>query len=168
LQIADSPQVVRLAGDKRVYETTIAIPHPYEEGMAEQWISGSVAHFYSGTGVDFAIILKETGDFIGATGLVPDAAHNRADLGYWIGVPYWNQGYCTEAVVATIRYGFAVLGYHKISARHMVINPASGKVMEKAGMKLEGELVDDVVKDGRFHTMRVYGILNKEHPRHDE
>ena len=62
--------------------------------------------------------------------------------------------------MAMIRYGFDVLNYHKITSTHMEFNPASGRVMENAGMQKEGVLIDEVVKDGAFHTLVVYGIVS--------
>jgi RimJ/RimL family protein N-acetyltransferase len=85
---------------------------------------------------------------------------NAAELGYWIGVAHWNRGYCTEAAKAVLEYGFNSLRYHKISARHFVDNLSSGRVMEKVGMRREGLLQDDVMKDGRYITVELYGIVN--------
>ena len=160
--IADSEKVRQLAGDKKIYETTLNVPFPYEDGMAEKWISSHLPNFYNGSGVNLAVTLKGTGDLIGAIGLGAAKPHRRAELGYWIGVPFWNKGYCTEASREFIKYGFEVLGYHKITSRHMESNPASGKVMEKAGMLKEGCLFDEVVKDDHYHTLIVYGIINSE------
>lgn len=162
LQFADAHRIMELAGDRKVYETTLSIPHPYNDGEAEKWIASSLLRFYLGKGVDLAITLVDSGTLVGVIGLGSDAGHKRAELGYWIGFPYWGHGYCTEAALAAIRFGFDVLGYHKITSRHMAVNPASGRVMQKAGMKFEGELIDEVLKDGRYHTLEVYGILNSE------
>ncbi len=159
-QIEDSPQVMALAGDRLVYDTTFQIPHPYEPGMAETWIATHAAQFDEGKGVTFAITLKQGGDLVGAIGLGADVRNKRAEMGYWMGVPFWNKGYCSEAAVAVIQFGFAEMGLHKITARYMINNPASGRVMQKAGMTLEGELADELYKDGQFHTLKVYGILN--------
>ena len=161
-QISDSPRVKALAGAYEIYKTTLNIPHPYEDGMAERWISTHAAKFYGGDGVDLAITLKPDALLIGAVALMASPRHNRAELGYWIGVPYWGNGYCTEAATAIIRYGFRVMNYHKITCTHWEGNPASGRVMQKAGMHREGTLVDHVTKDGEYHTMIVYGILNGE------
>lgn len=160
--ISDSSRVMNLAGESRVYATTLAIPHPYEEGIAEKWISSHPSQFYNKQGVDLAITLKESAEVIGAIGLVASARHKRAELGFWIGVPYWSHGYCTEAVKALIDYGFRVLRYHRITACHIESNPASGRVMAKAGMEFEGTLIDQVFKDCRFHTVVTYGIINSE------
>lgn len=158
-QIEDAAAVQALAGDKRIYDTTMLIPHPYEEKDAVQWISSHAQRFISGDGVDLAVTLKE-GGLIGAVGLGIRKQHRKAELGYWIGVPFWNRGYCTEADREIVRYGFEELDLHKISARHHKGNEASGRVMEKIGMQREGELVDESVKDGRFITDVVYGLIN--------
>jgi [ribosomal protein S5]-alanine N-acetyltransferase len=160
LDVSDSSRIAELAGHISVYETTLNIPYPYMEDMAEKWILTSLDQFNSGKCIDFAITLKESGDLIGAIGLVLDSRHKRAEMGYWIGVPYWNHGYCSEAASTIITYGFKTLKYHKIASQYMVNNPASGRVMEKSGMTFEGELRDEVYKDGRYHTLKIYGILN--------
>jgi ribosomal-protein-alanine N-acetyltransferase len=156
--LTDAPDVMRLAGDIRVYETTLLIPHPYGERIAESWISTHQAVFYEEGGAIFAICLTN-GSLIGAISLNRSGLFNGAELGYWIGPAYWNCGYCTEAVKAVLNYGFKELGYHKISARHFVGNSASGRVMQKAGMVREGVLRDEVMKDDHYITVEVYGIL---------
>ena len=159
--LADAPRVKALAGDRKIYETTLFVPYPYEDGMAEAWISTHQAGFYEGYGVVFAICLA-SGDLIGAISLNKAGFFNRAELGFWIGVAHWNHGYCTEAVKAVLEYGFKILGYHKISARHFAGNLSSGRVMEKAGMRREGLLQDDVMKDRRYISVELYGIVNPE------
>jgi [ribosomal protein S5]-alanine N-acetyltransferase len=159
--LTDAPQVKALVGDRRIYETTLFVPYPYEDGMAESWISTHQTCFYEGHGVVFAICLR-SGFLIGAVSLSRAGLFNRAELGYWIGVDYWNRGYCTEAVKAILEYGFKVLKYHKISARYFAGNYSSGRVMEKAGMIREGVLQDEVLKDGRYITVELYGIVNPD------
>lgn len=80
-----------------------------------------------------------------------------------MGASYWGKGYCTEAVQAIIRYGFEVLDLHKIVARHIVSNPASGRVMQKAGMQQEAILREETLKDGVYHDHVVYAVLNPAH-----
>ncbi len=156
----DAAQVQALAGAREVYATTENVPHPYEDGMAEEWIASLGAKFEAGEQVSLAVTLSEGGALVGSITLRVAAAHRRASLGYWIGVPWWGRGYATEAAIAMIRYGFDELGLHRITAQHMSGNPASGRVMVKAGMQREGELVDEVLKDGAFHSLVVYGIVN--------
>ena len=164
-QISDADQVQTLAGAYEVYRTTLNIPHPYEDGMAEKWIASHASLFYDGRGVNLAITLKSDHTLIGAIGIGITKPHHRAELGYWIGVPYWGQGNCTEAAVAIIEYGFSELGLHKVTSRYMAGNPASGRVMEKAGMVREGTLRDELHKDGEFHDIVVFGLLASEHDK---
>ena len=159
-RIEDAPQVRELAGAREVYATTENVPHPYEDGMAEAWIASLAAKFESREQVAFAVTLADSGALVGSISLRVKGPHRWAALGYWIGVPYWGRGYATEAAAAMIRYGFDELELHKISAQHMSGNPASGRVMMKNGMRKEGELVDEILKDGAFHTLVVYGIVN--------
>jgi [ribosomal protein S5]-alanine N-acetyltransferase len=161
-RIEDAPAVRELAGAVEVYRTTLNIPHPYEDGMAEKWIASLDAIFDEGSGVTLAMTLKPTGMLIGSIRLGVTQPHRRGELGYWVGVPHWGRGYCTEAAIATVEYGFKELGLHKIAARHMAGNPASGRIMEKIGMVREGVLRKEVVKDGEFHDMVYYGVLASE------
>lgn len=156
---SDAQKVREFASAPEIYQNTLNIPHPYEEGMAEKWIATHALDFYEGRGVTLAITLDGGENLIGAIGLVADVGHRRAELGYWIGLPYWGKGYCTEAAKELVRYGFDILKYHRIIAHHLEMNPASGRVMEKIGMKREGVLRDHVLKDGVYHTIVMYGIL---------
>ena len=135
--LADAPDAQRLAGDKQIASTT-TLPHPYEDGMAEEWIGTHQELFEKGELANFAIVLATFAPntfapnaLIGAIGLHISQQHERAELGYWIGVPYWKQGYCTEAARAVLRYGFETRGLNRIGARHLARNPASGRVIEK-------------------------------------
>jgi ribosomal-protein-alanine N-acetyltransferase len=157
--LTDAPEVKALVGDQRIYETTLCVPDAYEGGIVESWIATHQRCFYEGLGVVFAIC-SPSGPLLGAASLSRDGLFNRAELGYWIGISYWNHGYCTEAAKAIVDYGFGVLTYHKISARHFVGNHASGRVLEKIGMTREGVLRDDVMIDGRYRTVELYGMVN--------
>jgi RimJ/RimL family protein N-acetyltransferase len=162
--IADAPAVQRLAGTHEVADTTLNIPHPYPDGAAEQWIATHPEHFAQGTSVTFAIVLRASNALGGAIGLHIEQRHQHAELGYWLGVPYWNQGYTTEAATALLGYGFTVLQLHRIYARHLTRNPASGRVMQKLGMTFEGIQREHVLKDTQFEDMACYGSLRAEWP----
>lgn len=159
LTLGDAPDVQRLAGAREVAATTLNIPHPYEDGMAEAWIGTHQAAFDAGRLVTLAVTLREGGALIGGMGLRMELDSARAEMGYWIAVPHWNQGYCTEAARAMLRYGFEERGLHRIGATHLGSNPASGRVMQKIGMTYEGRLRDYVVKWGRFEDLVHYGLL---------
>jgi len=163
LTLADAPDVQRLAGDRAVYNTTLHIPHPYEDGAAEKWIGTHQGAFDEGKGVVFGIVRRADDSLVGSISLSIDQSHARAELGYWIGKPHWNQGYCTEAAQAVLDYGFNVLGLNKIFAHHFEGNPASGAVMRKLGMAYEGCLRQHVKKDERFVDLEQYSILKHEY-----
>lgn len=160
--LADAPDVQRLAGDRAVASTTQNIPHPYEDGMAERWISTHQEAFERGTQISFAITRRADGALLGGIGLHPNPAHRHAEMGYWIGTPYWNQGYTSEAAAAARDYAFTVLDLHRVFARHLTRNPASGRVMQKIGMTYEGTLRQHSLKWDVFEDIAVYGILRDE------
>lgn len=160
--LTDAPAVKRLAGDREMASTTLNIPHPYEDGMAEKWISAHQQQFEKGELVNFAVTLRPDGSLIGAMGLRITPAHFHAELGYWIGKPYWNHGYATEAAKVVVRYGFEVAGLNRIHAHHFTRNPASGRVMQKIGMKHEGRMRQFVKKWDAFEDLEMYAILRSD------
>lgn len=160
--LQDAERVQQLAGSRAVAETTLNIPHPYESGMAEAWISTHEASFVEGGGVVFAMVLAETNELIGAIGLTITQRFNHAELGYWVGQPFWGKGYATEAAAKLLAYGFDALKLHRIHATHMIHNPASGRVMEKIGMRKEGLLKEHALKWDQYVDLAVYGFLQSD------
>ena len=158
----DAPDVQRLADAAEVADATLNIPHPYTLEDAEAWIATHPENWAKGYALTFAIVLRDSDELVGAIGLHPSKLHNRAEVGYWIGVPYWNQGYATEAARALLTFGFEVLKLNRIFAEHYARNPASGRVMQKIGMTREGMLRQHLLKDDRFEDSVVYGILRSE------
>src|SRR5262245_13405706 len=163
LMMADAPDVQRLAGAREVASTTLRIPHPYEPGMAEQWIRTHQEAYERGELGHCAIVRRADNTLMGCIGLRIDQPYAHAELAYWLGVPFWNQGYCTEAARAIVQYGFEVLRLHRIYASYMTRNPASGRVMQKIGMTYEGCLRQHVQKWGVFEDLAIYGILQSEY-----
>ncbi len=163
LTIEDAPVVREIAGRREIADTTISIPHPYTEENARNWIVTQAEAFVQGTAIVFAIELKRPRQMIGAVGLRDiDTEHLQAELGFWIGVPWWSNGYATEAARAVICYGFGQLGLNRIYAHHMVRNPASGRVLEKIGMTREGLLRQRVRKWGVFEDVILLAILRED------
>ena len=153
--VQDAKRVQELAGAPEVAATTLNIPHPYKDGMAENWINQ----------LDFilAITQIDTRKLIGCINLSLNLHHHKAELGYWIGKFYWNQGYCTEAAQRMIKFGFKELKLNKITSRHISSNPASGKVMKKIGMIEEGFLKQELFKNNTFHDLIVFGLLKENY-----
>ena len=155
--LSDVEPLVRLAGAREVAATTLRIPHPYTEQDAKNFIATCQAS--TGDEARFAITLRTDGQFCRGTGLLLDAAQHHAELGYWLGVPFWGQGYATEAARAVLDYGFDVLNLHRIYASYLTHNVASGGVLRKIGMRYEGCLRGHICKWDTFHDLECYGML---------
>ena len=160
-QLSDATDVQRLAGVKEVAVGTF-LPHPYTNGTAEQWITSQQQDFKAGTLVNFAIVLPTDHVLIGSIGLDIAAGHQHARMGYWLGVPYWNHGYGTEAVSAVLAYGFNQRHLHRIYAPHFLNNPASGRVLQKVGMTYEGRMREHYMRFGQYVDVELYGMLEQD------
>jgi len=140
--LSDAPRIAFLAGDYEVASMTGTIPHPYSEEMAAEWIRGALA---GEEGVVFAII--RSGALIGCTGYRAFGA-DHAELGYWIGRPYWGMGYATEAVRALILYAFETDGFDYLTVGHFSDNPASERIIAKFGFAPQGPIERDSAARG--------------------
>ena len=161
--LADIPALIRLAGAREVAATTLRIPHPYTEEAAQQFIATCEQDADSGSITRFAICLRDDGQFCGGIGLRMDEGQpHRAELGYWLGVPYWGRGYATEAAQALLDYGFDTLGLHRIYASYVTQNVASGGVLRKIGMTREGGFRGHIFKWGQFQDIECYGMLKSD------
>ncbi len=149
----DAETVRLLAGDPGVAAMTQHIPHPYPAGAAEVWIAAHARQFEAGLNVVFAIRLA--GSLVGCVNL--QLGPEEGELGYWIGKPFWGQGYATEAVRLVVGYAFGELGLARVTGRHLVANPASGRVMEKAGLAWQGLQPGAAVKDGHAIDLVLWG-----------
>ena len=162
--LEDAPVVQQLAGDSRLADTTANVPHPYPDGVAKTWIATHKSSASEGKSYTWAIANLENNELIGCISLISNR-HNGAELGYWLGVPYWNHGFMSEAARAVIEAGFSTLRLHRVVARHFVRNPASGRVMQKAGMTLIGTMRDSWLKNGVFESEVWYEILSTDPTR---
>ncbi len=119
----DASRIALLAADREIAANTSTIPHPYTLDDAEKWIEEQAAEFADGRGYTFAIDLIDPQPLlVGAVGLTLDVQHDSAELGYWIGVPYWGQGYASESAAAALDFGIEVAGIRRITARHFARN----------------------------------------------
>jgi len=159
---ADAPVVASLASAREIAAMTLLIPHPYTLDHASGWISTHAGEWAADKSATWAITLKSDGSLLGAIGLHYTRAHQRAEIGYWIGVPSWGHGYATEAARAVVRCGFELLGLNRIYASHHQHNTASGNVLKKCGMLYEGTRRQDVLKWGEYQDSVAYAILRSE------
>ncbi len=191
-RMADAPAVRGIVDNESVASMTRSITLPYTVAMAKEWIQPQARNWFSQSAAVFAVCWtagettaseasavqaptvqapspsalnsKSVGaaPLVGAVGLEINEEDEKAELGYWVAETFWGRGVATEAATAMVRFGFEMLCLNKIFASHMVRNPASGRVLEKIGMRQEGVFRDHVKKGGRFEDAVVYGILAAE------
>ena len=139
---SDAARISLLAGDFDVASMTGTIPHPYSEQMAAEWIASALA---GEEGVVFAV--ASSGLLIGCTGYRA-FGDDHAELGYWIGKPYWGRGYASEAVRALIVHAFERDGFDYLTVGHFTDNPASARIIAKFGFVPQGRQVRDCAARG--------------------
>ena len=110
----------------------------------------------------FAIADRDSNELIGAIGVHPEDNGLAAEIGFWIGVPFWGRGYCTEAAREILRHCFEDLGLQRVHAGHFTENVASGRVQQKIGMRKEGLLRWGAVRFGELKDLVKYGIVRPD------
>ena len=120
-------------GDYDVARMTARVPHPYGESDAEAFVAAGAPH-------RFVIEHKQAGVFLGMAGLRPEES---CEFGYWLGKPFWGQGYATEAARRLAQYAFEVLDLESLHAGWFYDNPASGHVLAKLGARHNGSQARD-------------------------
>ncbi len=158
----DLENIAKILNNEIYSKNTINIPFPYTFDSARFWFTLSENGFKNENQYIFAIRLKDSQKIIGGIDLGIDKNFNKAELGYWLDEDFWNQGFATEAVIKIIDFGFKHLKLKRIFATHFDFNPASGKVLEKSGMKKEGELKAHTKKGNIYHNHILYAIINED------
>jgi RimJ/RimL family protein N-acetyltransferase len=127
----DAEALARLIGDRRIAVNTARVPYPYSVTDANQFIAA-----VNRQGGEAAFLITLDNALIGGCGVAQ--SDSGAELGYWIGVPFWGQGFATEAARAVIDHAFGGLGHEVLEAGARVSNPASRRVLEKCGFQWTG------------------------------
>ena len=160
---ADLPALVALAGDRRIADTMISVPHPLDAPAARAWLDGLRAGDATGEARHWAVRESAGGALVGMAALrAIDREHEGAELSFWIGVPSWGRGYAAEAADAVIRHAFTTEGLNRLVAHHMVRNPASGRVLAKLGFRQEGLLRQRVKKWGLYEDVVLTALLRRD------
>ena len=136
--------------------------------MAEDWIKNQHLCYISDLLINFAITLAVDDSLIGSAGLTFDQRNRCAQLGFWVGVSYWGNGYCTEACEEVLKYAFEVLGLKKIDAFHFSGNTASGRVLQKIGMKYIGTRSKHYFHRGRYRDSEMYYLEYSDYFEHTQ
>ncbi len=155
----DAAALARHADNRHVWiNLRDQFPHPYTAADAERWL-GLVREQHPAT--SFAVDVA--GEAVGAIGyyVQPDVARRSAEIGYWLSEAYWGRGIMTAAVRGVSAYAFATSDLCRLYAGVFAWNPASMRVLEKAGYVKEGVLRRSVVKDGRVIDQVLYALTRE-------
>lgn len=157
--LADVPALVERINDVEVARTTLNLPHPYTPEIAVEWIGGHAKRFAEGKDLTWAVTLAADGELAGGIGLSISPRHRKGTMGYWVARRHWGQGICTEAAGAVVAYAFDALKLNRVEACHFSHNPASGRVMQKIGMRHEGHFRQCYERWGELVDSDHYAIL---------
>ncbi len=135
----DAKAIATLINDRRIAENTARVPHPYQLSDAKEFIAS--VNKVAGDAT-FAITTRD-GDLLGCCG-IESLRSSGPEIGYWLGVPFWGNGYVTEAARAVIDYAFVELGHDVLLGSARVSNPASRRVLEKCGYVWTGVVLTRV------------------------
>lgn len=157
LRLSDAPSIALHVNNRKVWRNLRDhTPHPYAESDAVEFISRTLAPPRPNI---FAI--EVDGAAVGAIGLKlkEDIERIGAELGYWLGEPYWGRGILSEAVPAFTKWAMAEFELVRIEANVFEWNPASARVLEKAGFALEATLRRSAIKDGQIIDRWLYAYV---------
>lgn len=156
LRPEDAPALAALANNKKIWDRVRDyFPYPYTESDAREFIASARE-----SDPPLSLAMEVAGEFCGVIGLMPQTDVNRktAEIGYWLGEPYWGLGLATEAVRQMCAYGFG-LGFARLQAAVFDFNKASMRVLEKNGFRREGIFRRAVFKNGQFFDEHWYARL---------
>lgn len=134
---ADADPIARLAGEEAVAGMTSNIPHPYAAEDAEVFVEHAMGADWSREAT-FALEHRDHG-FVGMIGL-RTRLDDKAEVGGWLGRPFWNRGYATEALRASLAWARRDWRKRAIWAGHFSDNAASGRALCKAGFLYTGDV----------------------------
>ena len=147
VKYANNPNISNFLTDK--------FPHPYTEENGKAFIA-----FATDDNPIHIFAIDINGEAVGGIGIHPqsDVQQKNAELGYWLGEPFWGNGIITKAILQIVDFGFKTYSINRIFARPYGTNLASKKVLEKAGFKFEAKFEKTFYKNGEFLDELVYSI----------
>ena len=163
-QTGDEEALVRYADNRRIWiNLRDSFPHPYTMSDASSWLQRARADEPLTN-----LAIATTSEAIGGIGvtLQHDVHRRSAEIGYWLAEPYWGRGIATRALRAFTSYAFATFDLIRLYGTVFEWNPASARVLEKAGFSYEGLLRQSITKDGQTVGAWMYGLVRDAEPHH--
>ncbi len=149
---ADAPRISELIGSWDIARWLVRVPYPYRINHAIAWVERSNQERAAAMGWPFIMVRLEDQTIIGSMDLSLEPDRITGALGYWIGEPYWNQGYATEAARAVIDFAFDTLALETVTASALPDNARSIRVLEKAGLSYVDSRPEETAERGRVDT----------------
>ena len=136
-----------------------SFPFPYTKKDAHEWL-----RIVCNQQIELNFAIANNEELIGGIGLMPqsDVYKFSAEIGYWLAEPFWGKGITSRAVIAMTKFAFDNFNFNRLFAAVFEGNPASMKVLENSGYKLEGTFRQTVFKEGIFKDQMMYSILREE------
>jgi RimJ/RimL family protein N-acetyltransferase len=153
-RLDDAESLVRHANKRKIWLAVRDLfPHPYTIQDAHEFLQQTISEEPA---MKFCIEIE--GAAVGGIGVHPgqDVHRHTATMGYWLGEEFWERGIMTEAVTVVTDFCFENFPLRRICAEVFSNNPASARVLEKAGFTFEGSLKNNVLKDGELLDSLLY------------
>ena len=160
LSVLDVDAIARYANNRKVWRNLRDLfPHPYHREDAAKFIA-----IIEATDPETAFAIANEQEAVGVIGFTiqSDVLRRTAEIGYWLGEPFWGKGIATRALVAVCRLVFSTSDIVRLTAPVFAWNLASARVLEKAGFVREGVMRSAVIKDGEITDQLIYGRLRKD------
>ena len=163
MRVRDTEDMYAYAKDPEVTRYLLWSPHKSPD-YTRSYLEYLAGRYRLGQHYEWAMVSKADGHMIGTCGFSRiECPHNAAGIGYVLNPAYWGQGLVAEAAERVLRFGFDVLGLHRVEARYMVGNDASRRVMEKLGMRFEGVRRGSMLVKGVYRDIGICSILVNEY-----
>ncbi len=145
--------------------TTYLLWSPHQSlSYTRDYLKYIESRYKAGDFYDWAVIEQSSGKMIGTCGFTRiDTPNNVGEIGYVLNPDYHRMGYGTEAASEALRFGFDVIGLHRIEAKFMLGNEASRHVMDKLGMTFEGFRRESMLVKGKYRTIGICAVLSEEY-----
>ena len=146
----DEAAIAKHAHDKLIAKNTLVMPHPYTLKDAKEWVEDNLAEYKKKDANNFVLAIEIDGEVCGTVWFSHIVKGHKAELGYWLGRAHWGGGVMTEAVKLATNHAFREFKLKRIHAHVFSFNPASKRVLEKAGFEQEGIMKKEIRKNGKY------------------
>lgn len=161
----DAPRLVPLLRDPRVAEPYVLPHYPWNLATAQGEIAAMAPQFEASRRLDLGICPAAETELVGTVSLGFAPAHDRAELGFWVGQPYWGHGYARQACALLLAWAFDERGLHRVTARTLGENLRAARLLRHLGFRQEGLQRQHQYQWGRFRDVALWGLLATESAR---